>query len=56
MHGPLNMLHTTLACALGLESRIPDFRWKQDHSQLAAWFERVASRPSFVATALPVSR
>jgi glutathione S-transferase len=53
MHGTLNRLQVTLACALGLEARIPGFRWRASHPRLSAWFERIAARPSFAATAPP---
>jgi glutathione S-transferase len=55
MHGGLNRVQATLACALGFDARIPDFRWRPGHPQLTAWFERLAARPSFAATALPGS-
>jgi glutathione S-transferase len=51
MHGALNLAQLTLACALGLEARIPDFRWRPGHPKLCAWFERIAARPSFQGTA-----
>ena len=51
MHGPFNLLHLTLACCLGLEARNPDFRWRDGNPKLAAWFDPIAKRPSFVATA-----
>ena len=53
MQGSLNLVQLTLACALGLEARNPNFRWRPRHPKLVAWFERVAARPSFVATAPP---
>jgi len=53
MRGPLNMLHITLACALGLEARIPGFRWRAGRPKLCEWFDRFAARPSFAATAPP---
>jgi len=55
MHGALNMAQLTLACALGLEARIPDFRWRSEHPGLSEWFVRISARPSFVATAPPAS-
>jgi glutathione S-transferase len=51
MHGPLNIIQLTLACALGLEARNADFRWRAGRPKLTAWFERIAARPSFIATA-----
>ena len=53
MHGAFNRLHLTLACALGLEARIPGFRWRPAHPRLREWFEPIAARPSFTATAPP---
>ena len=53
LRGPLNMLQITLACALGLEVRMAGFDWRQGHPQLVRWYERIASRPSFVATTPP---
>jgi glutathione S-transferase len=53
MHGALNMPQLTLACALGMEARNPDFQWRPRHPQLAAWFGRIAARPSFAATMPP---
>jgi glutathione S-transferase len=53
MRGSLNRMQLTLACALGLEARIPGFRWRTGHPGLTAWFERLGARPSFVATAPP---
>jgi glutathione S-transferase len=57
MCGALNLAQITLACALGLEARIPDFRWRPGHPKLCDWFGRIATRPSFAVTAPPgVSR
>jgi len=53
MRGALNLLQITLACALGLEARNRDFRWRPRHPKLCDWFDRVAARPSFAATAPP---
>ena len=53
MRGPLNMVQITLGCALGLELRNPDFRWRIGHERLCTWYEPVASRASFAATAPP---
>jgi glutathione S-transferase len=51
MHGGLNLEQITLACTLGLEARNPDFKWRAGHPRLLDWFEPIAARPSFVATA-----
>lgn len=53
MNGPLNIAQLTLACALGLEARNPDFHWRQRCPALGRWFERIAARPSFIATRPP---
>jgi glutathione S-transferase len=53
MRGALNMAQITLGCALGLEARIPDFRWRPGHPKLCDWFAQIAARPSFTATAPP---
>ena len=51
MHGPFDLLQLTLACCLGLEARNPNFRWRDGNPKLAAWFEPIARRASFIATA-----
>jgi glutathione S-transferase len=60
MHGalssPPNMAQITLACALGMDARNADWRWRPAHPKLTAWFERFAARPSFAATAPPPLR
>ena len=53
MRGALNLAQITLACALGLEARIPDFLWRPGHPKLGDWFGPIAARPSFAATAPP---
>jgi glutathione S-transferase len=53
MRGALNLAQITLACALGLDARIPDFRWRPGHPRLSDWFDSIAARPSFAATAPP---
>jgi glutathione S-transferase len=53
MHGALNMAQITLACALGFAARIPDLHWRPGHPKLCGWFDRIAARPSFAATAPP---
>jgi glutathione S-transferase len=53
MRGPLNMLQITLGCALGMAARHPVFDWRSGHPKVSAWFEAIAARPSFAATAPP---
>lgn len=53
MQGALNMVQLTLACALGLEARNPGFRWRAGRPKLSQWFDKIAARPSFAATAPP---
>lgn len=55
MHGELNLAQITLACALGLEARNPDFRWRPGHPRLCEWFDPISRRSSFAATAPPAS-
>jgi glutathione S-transferase len=55
MRGALNLAQITLACGLGLEARIRDFRWRPGRPKLVAWYDRLAARPSFAATAPPVA-
>ncbi|MEJ0069954.1 MAG: glutathione S-transferase N-terminal domain-containing protein [Pseudomonadota bacterium] len=56
MHGALNLAQITLACALGLEARNPDFQWRPGHPKLRDWFDPIAARPSLAATAPPAGR
>lgn len=51
MHGALNMVQITLACALGLEARNPDLDWRSGHARLVDWYGPIAARPSLEATA-----
>ncbi|MFM9888879.1 MAG: glutathione S-transferase N-terminal domain-containing protein [Burkholderiales bacterium] len=53
MHDALNMAQITLGCALALDTRIADFRWRAEHPKLGDWFGRIAARPSFTKTAPP---
>ena len=53
MRGALNMAQITLACALGLEARNPDFDWRSRHARLLDWYGPIAARPSFQVTAPP---
>jgi len=53
LRGVLNMAQLTLACALGLEARNPDFDWRSGHARLCDWYRPIAARPSFAATAPP---
>jgi glutathione S-transferase len=55
LRGSLNMIQITLACALGLEARNPGFRWRPGHPKLSQWFDALAARPSFTATAPPAA-
>ena len=56
LHGRLNMIQLTLACALGIDARNPEFQWRPGRPRLAAWFDAFAARPSFLATAPPPGR
>jgi glutathione S-transferase len=55
MQRELDMAQITLACALGLEARNPYLRWRPGHPNLTDWFDGIAARPSFAATAPPAS-
>jgi glutathione S-transferase len=56
MRGVLNLAQITLGCALGLEARNPDINWRPGRTKLSDWFDRIAARPSFAATAPPAGR
>jgi glutathione S-transferase len=56
MRGALNMAQITLACALGLDARNPDFQWRAGHPKLSAWYDQIATRPSLAATAPPAAK
>ena len=49
----LNMAQLTLACALGIEMRMPDLDWRTAHPRLVEWYAPFAARPSFKATEPP---
>jgi glutathione S-transferase len=51
MSGPLNMAQLTLACALGIEARMPALDWRTGHARLVDWYGPLAARASFHATA-----
>jgi glutathione S-transferase len=53
MQGNFNMTQMTLVCGLGLDARYRDFRWRDGHEKLCAWFSRMAERPSIATTAPP---
>jgi glutathione S-transferase len=53
MAGRLNMVQLTLACALGIEMRMPDLDWRRGHPKLGDWYAPLASRASFKATEPP---
>jgi glutathione S-transferase len=53
MRGPLNLVQVTLICALGLEARNPEFRWRDGHPKLRGWLDRLAARPSVALTVPP---
>jgi glutathione S-transferase len=55
LDGELNMIQLALACGLGYGARNPGFHWRSGHPQLAAWFDRITTRPSFTATAPPAA-
>lgn len=49
--GRLDMSHLALACALGyLDFRLDERDWRGTAPDLAAWFEKIAERPSLAET------
>jgi glutathione S-transferase len=47
----LSLADIAVGCALGyLDFRFPNIEWRQTHPQLAALYERLAQRPSFIET------
>jgi glutathione S-transferase len=56
MQGKLNLAQIALICALGLEARNRDFRWREGHPRLRVWCDRLAARPSIAATVPPEAR
>ena len=51
LDGPLTIGTITVGCALGyLDLRFAAERWRQGRPKLAAWYEKLAQRPSFLET------
>jgi glutathione S-transferase len=56
LDGPPDAARIALGCALGYgERRHRAWAWREGRPALAAWFDRIAARPSFLATVPPVS-
>ncbi len=53
MRNGFNMAQMALVCALGLEARYRDFRWREGHRRLSAWFRHMSVRPSITRTVPP---
>lgn len=53
MQGEINMAQLTLASALAIEARCPEFNWREGHPNLVAWYARIAARPCMRATEPP---
>ena len=52
-----NLSDVAVGCALGfLDFRYPEIVWRDDYPKLAALEERLASRPSFMATKPPATK
>jgi glutathione S-transferase len=52
----LGLADIACACALlWLELRLPEFEWRKDNPTIAAWIERLESRPSFQHTRPPAA-
>jgi len=51
LHGPMDMGHISVACALGyLDLRHDARAWRSGRPSLAAWFETFSARPSMLET------
>ncbi|MEO0370635.1 MAG: glutathione S-transferase [Pseudomonadota bacterium] len=51
LHGPMDMSHIAVGCALGyLDFRQPDRDWRSNAPELAAWFAEFGARPSMQAS------
>ena len=51
LHGPLDMGHIAIGCALGyLDFRHDVRKWRTGRDSLADWYERFADRESMIAT------
>jgi len=53
MQGHVNLAQLTLASALAIEGRCPDFRWRDGHPRLVEWYTTIAARPSIASTQPP---
>ncbi len=52
--GPMNAAQIVLGSALGLvEVRLTAWKWRHERSKLSAWYDSIASMPSFRATEPP---
>lgn len=52
LHGPLDMAHIALGCALGYLDLRHDARgWREGRDALAQWYADFAQRPAMIATA-----
>ena len=53
MHGQINMMQITLACALQLEIWNPEFEWRKGHPLLVEWLNTISNRSSLSTTKPP---
>jgi glutathione S-transferase len=53
MNGRLNMAQITLVCALQLERRNSDIRWRPGRDKLSNWVDQLGERPSIADTMPP---
>ncbi len=53
MHGQINMVQITLACALQLEIWNPEFEWRKGHPLLVEWLNTISDRSSLSTTEPP---
>jgi hypothetical protein len=51
LSGPINLAHLALGSLLGyVDFRWPDHRWREQFSNVSAWFAQLEQRPSFAKT------
>ncbi len=50
MNNDLNRAQVTLFCALGTEKFLSEFQWRDEHPNLNAFMQRLASRRCFIMT------
>ena len=52
--GPITIAEITVGAGLGwMDLRFPDMGWRDSRPKLGKWYDAIAKRPSFVASAPP---